>query len=298
VLASPGASGARRKDEWDGSDLAGSGIVLYGEQGLGDEIMFASCVPDILRTAGRCAIECNPKLTALFRRSFPQAIVRAAGETDTSAPAVQHRAEWRSAIGSVPRFLRKSGSDFPAHPGYLRADPARVSYWTERLAALPGRRKVGISWRGGAPSTRGSLRSVPLEQWRGVLRLAGIDFVSLQYTDCSAEIAEVAASSGTRVHHWREALDDYDETAALVSALDLVISVQTAAVHLSGALGVATWALIPETPEWRYGEEGEAMRWYPSVTLVRKQRGEDWTHVLARVEQRLASALGDGGPRG
>jgi ADP-heptose:LPS heptosyltransferase len=196
-------------------------------------------------------------------------------------------------IGSVPRFLRTAGSDFPAHTGYLRTRPARVAYWKERLAALPGRSKVGISWRGGAPSTRRSLRSIPLDEWRGVLRLRGVDFVSLQYTECGDEIADLARTADVRVHHWTEALADYEETAALVSALDLVISVQTAVVHLAGALGVPTWALVPETPEWRYGERGDTMPWYPSVKLVRKQRGEDWSGVLARVEERLAPALED-----
>jgi tetratricopeptide (TPR) repeat protein len=279
-------------DEWDGSDLRDGTIALYGEQGIGDEIMFASCVPDIVRTARRCVIHCNPRLVGLFRLSFPCATVLAAG-AHLASP--EPRPRWRAMIGSVPRFLRTARADFPAHAGYLRADPARAAYWKERLAALPGRRKIGISWRGGAPSTRRSLRSIPLDEWRRVLRLDGVDFVSLQYTDCGDEIAEVARAADVRVHHWPEALGDYEETAALVSALDLVISVQTAVVHLAGALGVATWALVPETAEWRYGEHAETMPWYPSVKLIRKQRGEDWSGVLARVEARLAAHL-EGAP--
>jgi tetratricopeptide (TPR) repeat protein len=278
-------------DEWDGSDLRDSTIALYGEQGIGDEIMFASCVPDVVRTARRCVIHCNPRLVGLFRRSFPRATVVAAGAQASPEP----RPRWRAMIGSVPRFLRTARADFPAHAGYLRADPARAAYWKERLAALPGRRKIGISWRGGAPSTRRSLRSIPLDEWSRVLRLDGVDFVSLQYTDCGDEIAELARAADVRVHHWPETLADYEETAALASALDLVISVQTAVVHLAGALGVATWALVPETAEWRYGEHAETMPWYPSVKLIRKQRGEDWSGVLARVEARLAAHL-EGAP--
>jgi tetratricopeptide (TPR) repeat protein len=274
--------------EWDGSDLRDSTIALYGEQGIGDEIMFASCVPDIVRAARHCVIHCNPRLVGLFRRSFPRATVLAAGARVASP---EPRPRWRAMIGSVPRFLRTARADFPAHAGYLRADPARAAYWKERLAALPGRRRIGISWRGGAPSTRRSLRSIPLDEWGRVLRLDGVDFVSLQYTDCGDEITEVARAEDVRVHHWPEALGDYEETAALVSALDLVISVQTAVVHLAGALGVATWALVPEIAEWRYGEHAETMPWYPSVKLIRKQRGEDWPGVLARVEARLAAHL-------
>jgi tetratricopeptide (TPR) repeat protein len=296
ALAQVRASGMQSLREWDGSDLTNRGLVVYGEQGLGDEIMFASCLPDVLRVARACVVECNPKLVSLFRRSFPQASVFPAGSAETSTRTAELAVEWRAMAGSLPRVLRSARADFPAHTGYLRADPARVRHWKERLASLPGRRKVGISWRGGSASTQRSVRSIPLEFWRGVLQLPGVDFISLQYTDCSEEIAKVASDGEARVHHWREALDDYDETAALVSALDLVVSVQTAIVHLAGALGVATWALISSTPEWRYGEAGETMPWYPAVELLRKQRGEDWTDVLGAVANRLAFAAPPGTP--
>jgi tetratricopeptide (TPR) repeat protein len=269
--------------EWDGSDLAGRSLLVYAEQGLGDEIMFASCIPDLLRMGARCAIRCNPKLEALFRRSFPAAdVARAQGPVPSAA-------QWDRAISiaSLPRFLRRSRDAFPAHGAYLRADPARIEHWRARLAALPGRLKVGLSWRGGVASTRRSLRSIPLVEWADVLQTPGVDFVSLQYTDSTREIEEAARACGVTVHEWKDAIADYDETAALVAALDLVISVQTSVVHLAGALGARAWALIPEVPEWRYGERGDRMPWYPSVTLWRKQPGEDWKSVLARVARRL-----------
>ena len=271
--------------EWDGTDLAGKRIAIYPEQGLGDEIMFASCVPDVLRSARSTTLICHPKLERLFRRSFAGAEVIAHREDLGD----QQPLDWTVRIGSLPLFLRRTRAEFPAHRGYLHADPARVAHWQARLAALPGKRRIGIAWRGGLPSTRRSLRSIPLDAWGELLRCRDIDFVSLQHTDCADEIAGVEEGMGVRVHHWPEAHADYDETAALVSALDLVVSVQTAAVHLAGALGVAVWALIPETPEWRYGEAGETMPWYPSASLVRKQRGEGWSGVLRRVAERLAA---------
>jgi tetratricopeptide (TPR) repeat protein len=272
--------------EWDGSDLAGKRIAIYPEQGIGDEIMFASCVPDVLRKARGCTIVCEPRLVQLFSRSFPEATVVANGADASGLP----RADWSVRMGSLPLHLRRDLGEFPAHHGYLRAEPARVGYWKARLAALPGARRIGISWRGGTPSTRRNLRSIALEQWSALLKTAGASFVSLQYTDCAEEIAEVSRRHRVDIYHWPDALADYDETAALVAALDLVISVQTAVVHLSGALGMPAWTLIPEVPEWRYGEEGETMPWYPSVTLMRKQRGEEWKSVLDSVVQRLASA--------
>jgi hypothetical protein len=270
--------------EWDGSDLAGRSLLIKPEQGLGDEIMFASCIPDVLRMTAKCGIRCHPKLLRLFQRSFPEAEV-------LPADSASGGRSWDRvvSIGSLPRFLRRSLDAFPAHDGYLRADAARIAHWKARLAALPGTRKVGLSWRGGLPSTRRSLRSIPLEEWIDVLRIPGVDFVSLQYTDCAVEIDEAAQRAGVAIHVWKDALADYDETAALVSAVDLVISVQTSIVHLAGALGAPAWALIAEVPEWRYGEDGETLPWYPSVKLLRRRAGEDWRRVLAQVAAKLGA---------
>ena len=139
------------------------------------------------------------------------------------------------------------------------------------------------------PTSRRMLRSIPLAEWGPVLRVPGIDFISLQYSDCRDEIVGTERLHGIKLWHWQEAIDDYDETAALIAAVDLVISVQTAAVHLAGALGQTTWALIAAIPEWRYLAAGDAMPWYPSVRLMRSRATDDWSPVLARVAQELAA---------
>jgi ADP-heptose:LPS heptosyltransferase len=193
----------------------------------------------------------------------------------------------RVPIGSLPRFLRKEGGAFPRHTGYLTADAQRVAAWRDRLDALPGRKKVGLSWRGGLATTRRSVRSIELPQWLGLLKNEGVAFVSLQYGEPGGEIEALVREHGVVVHHWPEAIDDYDETAALVTALDIVVSVQTAIVHLAGALGKPVWALIPHVAEWRYGAAGEGMPWYPSVRLFRQARASDWDGVLARVADDL-----------
>lgn len=271
--------------EWDGSPPHGRSMFVYAEQGLGDQIMFASCLPDLLKISGRCTVECSAKLTAIFRRSFPDANIVAEGAWRSSA--AEQPADHKVAIGSLPRFFRRSRMNFPAHNGYLHADDARIDHWKRELANLPGRMKVGISWRGGLASTRRSIRSIALERWLPVLSLADIDFISLQYGDAEEELQRFCASSGVRVQHWQEAIVDYDETAALVSALDLVVSVQTAVVHLAGALGKTTWALLPSIPEWRYGREGENILWYPAVHLIRQLQPGDWDAVMHRVRERL-----------
>ena len=124
--------------------------------------------------------------------------------------------------------------------------------------------------------------------WLPLLQRADCHFVSLQYGACRAEVEAPLQAAGVRVHHWQEAIDDYDETAALVSALDLVISVQTALVHLAGALGKPVWVMVPAVPEWRYLQSGETMPWYPSVRLFRQARADDWEPVIDSVATELA----------
>jgi hypothetical protein len=156
-----------------------------------------------------------------------------------------------------------------------------VQYWRDQLTHLGPGLKVGISWQGGTYKTRTSKRSIPLEGWLPVLRTGGVRFVSLQYTEGAAsELDALREGHGVDVTHWREAIDDYDETAALVTALDLTISVCTAVIHLGGALGRPVWVMAPYSPEWRYGFVGERMPWYPCAisSAVRDRRRREATN--------------------
>lgn len=246
---------------WDGTPLAGRTILIDSEQGLGDEIMFASCLPQIIEAAGHCIIECDPKLEGLFRRSFPAATVYQAAPDRSVPPDIMARGiDVEIAAGSLPLFLRRGLGDFPCHDGYLRADPLRIAYWRERLAQLGPGIKVGISWQGGVRKTNQPLRSIALERWLPLLAVPNARFVSLQYTSgASGEVAGLRARHGVHVVHWQQAIDDYEETAALICALDLMISVCTAAIHLGGALGRPVWVMAPYSPEWRYGFAGDAI---------------------------------------
>ncbi|MCW5603617.1 MAG: tetratricopeptide repeat protein [Burkholderiales bacterium] len=270
---------------WDGGGLAGKTILVHGEQGLGDEIMFASCIPDLMARAGACVIECAPAFEKLFRRSFPAAAVRTASSAATG-PA----ADCEVPAGSLPLHFRRSLADFPAHSGYLRADPQRVDYWKARLDALGPGVKVGLSWRGGTHRTRSPLRSIPLEHWLPILRADKMHFVSLQYGKVDDDLREFSAAAGIEIAHWPEAIADYDETAALMSALDFTISVCTAVIHLGGALGRPVWVMAPYSPEWRYGFAGVTMPWYPSVRIFRQPAFGDWTSVIDRVARALRTS--------
>jgi tetratricopeptide (TPR) repeat protein len=272
--------------QWDGSSLAGKRIFVYAEQGLGDEIMFSSCVPQLLTSARSCVLECHPKLVPIFRRSFPTVtVVRKADWQEAELRA--DPLDCKVALGSLPRFMRNASDEFPEHRGYLHANADRVRYWRRQLDALPGRLKVGFSWRGGAATTRRSVRSIPLRLWAPILRVPKVDFINLQYSDYAQELADVREESNVDLHHWPSAINDYDETAALVSALDLVISVQTAIVHLTGALGKPVWALIPSVPEWRYGAAGPVMPWYPTARLFRQSGRGAWEPLIASVRDEL-----------
>lgn len=284
---------------WRGESLAGKTVLVYAEQGIGDEILFASCLPEVVAAARHCVLDCSPKLAAIFERSFPKATVRSGYQSDPVDWARSLGIDLQVPAGSLPLHLRREGSGFPAHAGYLRADADKVARWRDRLRALGPGRAIGVSWRGGTPRTRTERRSLALPELAPVLRLPGFHFVSLQYDrDGAAEVAQFESKAGLRIHHWPEAIDDYDETAALAAALDGVVSACTAIVHLAGALGRPVWVLTPRVPEWRYGAHGERMPWYPSVRLVRQAERGIWTPVVDAVRNGLLSGAWKGLVRG
>jgi Tfp pilus assembly protein PilF len=285
---------------WQGESLAGKTLLIACEQGLGDEIMFASVLPEIVNAAAHCIVECDARLAALFRRSFPQATVfavdRKAKEWPRSLESNLHRLpqfDYWVPAGSLPRYRRVSAQDFPQHAGYLVADADRTRYWRMRLAELGAGLKIGISWRGGVPISNTADRSMTLQQLRPFLEIGGVHFVNLQY-DAKArqEIGAFTAVSGIPIHHWQEAIDDYDATASLISSLDLVVSVCTSVVHLGGALGRPVWVMAPLVAEWRYGRQGPSMIWYPSVRMFRQPRLADWNPVIADVRRALHDFTG------
>lgn len=284
-------TGARRSaiPAWDGGSLKGRDLYVMREQGLGDEIMFASCYPQIISDARRCFIECESRLERLFARSFPGATFLALENMRTDDGVNAGRsADVSVYAGSLPQYLRQSAVDFPAHQGYLRADPQRVEFWRKRLAALGAGLKVGLSWRGGTAFTHQQRRTLALETLSPLLSVPGVHWVNLQYGQRSHDLAALKAGRGIDVVDWPDAIDgDYDETAALVTALDLVISVCTSVVHLAGALGKPAWVMTAHVPEWRYGLGTASMPWYPAVQLFRQPEQGNWVPVIAEIERAL-----------
>jgi tetratricopeptide (TPR) repeat protein len=241
---------------------AGNAIVIIGEQGIGDEIMFASCIPDVLQQNKNCALICAPRLVRLFARSFPELQVFARDAKDT--PQLTDF-ECYLPMGSLPRFYRNSIEDFPDHASYLVADSQRTVYWRDLLEKSGNGLKVGVSWRGGTVTTRSRLRSIDLMEWAPILQKSGCVFVDLQYGDHARERQNVESMLGIKLHHWEHALQDLDETAALVNALDVVISACTSLVSLTGALGRPALVMVPYSPGWIFTSQGASMPWFPSL---------------------------------
>lgn len=270
---------------WRGE--SGKRVVVFGEQGIGDEVMFASCIPDLKAVSELVVLDCHPRLKTLFERSFG---------LDCHGTRKNHEyLEWdvagykfnaRSPIGSLGRYFRSEGQ-FQKTPYLITGRNAAVD-------ALPGF-KIGLGWAGGYKETRSSLRSVPLSEFGPIL---GMDasFVSLQYTECSQDIAYAERRYGkkfTQFDFITDSKSDYDLTAEVVNSCDLIISVNTSVIHLAGALGKECWTLTPSKPAWRYTTvSGEEMPWYGSVRQFRQQPGEAWSAVIARVAEALEERIG------
>jgi len=266
---------------WQGEALAGARLLVVAEQGLGDEIMFASCLGN-LPTDGRIALRCAARLEPIFRASFPACEVFS---KDAITPADWDDA-WSIAAGSLPRFFRNSRESFPRQP-YLRASDAGRDKAREFIDGLPAGRRIGISWRGGTENTRRRMRTMELADVARLLRIPDTHWVSLQYGDCTEDLRVLEETHGVSLRHPQDVLDDYDATAALVERLDLVVTVCTAIVHLAGALGKEVWVLAPKVPEWRYGLHFRFMPWYRQVEILRQADGGDWSKPLEEVIRRL-----------
>lgn len=265
--------------KWDGSPV--ESIIVYGEQGLGDEIAYASILPDIPATM--ITLECDPRLESLFARSFPN--IEVYGTRLREKPWMDGTRWWHAqcAIGSLPSFLRPTMDSCPKKP-YLKADPERRLMWRALFDSFKyagGMLKpvIGICWSGGTMRTGRKKRQIGLESFRRYIETHDAVYVSLQYEDAGQEIAE----TGLPVRQFHETLsDNYDDTAALVSELDGIVGVHTTVHHLAGALGKPSTVLVPEAPTWQYAI-GNEMPWYSGNKFHRQRRSESWADCISRL---------------
>jgi tetratricopeptide (TPR) repeat protein len=273
--------------QWKGQCSARGTLLVLADEGIGDEIMYASCLQDAAKRVGQVIVECEPRLTRLFSRSFPQVkVVGTERQNDSSWLKGLPQPDWQVPASELPALFRRSDSDFPVHDGYISAEPERVAFWRSRLMENHGAKwKVGISWRGGTVKTRGRARTMSPQSWRPILDQENIAFVNLQYGRYEEELAALNRLGCQRVHDYPQA--DFDETAALVASLDLVVTVCTTVVHLAGALGQPVWVLTPLSPGWRYTTARDTMPWYPSSVLFRQPELGRWDAVCQKLADQL-----------
>lgn len=266
-------------------------VVVYGEQGMGDEIMFSSCVPEISKDT-RVILECHPRMENLFRRSFPEVFdfypTRKEGTIDwpTAYPI-----GYRVGIGSLFKFY-----GMHVHEPYLKPDPEKVAAYRERLEATGHGPYIGIGWYGGTLKTRHDQRSFKLKQLLPLLEQKAT-FVSLQYTeDADEKVQRFYEDTGIRIHHWPEVVRarDYDDTVALIAALDLCILPCTTAVHVCGAIGQNCWTLTPDKKAWRYcnRSDPEHMPMYGNHVELIHQNGS-WETTIDSVSLRLEQFINE-----
>ncbi len=261
--------------EWSGESDAV--VMVTGEQGLGDEIMAASVIPDAAKTCKQFIFDCDARLATLFRRSFPGILVTPTRrEQSITLPVMPTHHKSLFGLGEL---FRTDDSCFPRKP-YLVPDAEDVAMFRERFK---GRKMIGLAWSGGLPRTGKEPRNAGLNAFLPLLKRGG-EYLSLQYTDDLAEVDAMEKQHGIKIHRipWVTMGQDMDLLAALISACDEVIGVHTTALHLSSALGVPTTTLVHRGSGWRYS--GSDLIWYPPTTkLWRKKTGESWRDCVERL---------------
>jgi Flp pilus assembly protein TadD len=268
---------------WSREQLASGSLLIWGEQGIGDEIMFAGLIPDTMRTGNRCTLDCDARLKPLFARSFPGIDV-VSGADPASHPELEIAAQLPS--GSLPGLFRNSTAAFEATTSpYLVADPSAQNQFRARYA--DGRKLVGLAWHTKNRKS-GHSRSVDLTRLAPLFNRPGIRWINLQYGDRDwLDEQTAAANAPILIDPEVDQLSNIDDFAAQIAAMDLVLTIDNSTAHLAGALGVPTWVLLPFAPDWRWQLDCTDSPWYPTLRLFRQPKLGDWQPVVRDV----ASAL-------
>ncbi|MEO8453349.1 MAG: tetratricopeptide repeat protein [Gemmatimonadota bacterium] len=266
---------------WAGEPLGGRRILVWRDQGLGDELLFATCLGDLVTQGATVTASVSPRLVSLFRRSFPGIEVVPNGD----AHALDGRSfDYHSALGSLPRWLRRDRASFRGDGAYLVPDPNLRAKWAARLGTLGSGRKVGICWRSGLLTPDRLRHYPPAEAWHSLLTIPGIEWISLQYDDCEAELVAWEKVTGIRVHRWpgEDLKNDLESVVALIACLDAVVTAPTAVSSLAGAVGAPTYQ-VDSGSDWTAGGEARSP-WFKTLQLASKHPGEGWEAAIDRAK--------------
>ena len=272
LLPLPGAHA-----QWDGAPTDAT-ILLIADQGYGDAVMFARYLPWALARAPNAVVAASAELHPILAAIVPG--LKLFARWEDLPPFAAHRA-----FSSLPLLAGTRLDSIPAPTPYLAADPARAAAWRARLdAALPaGARRVGLAWAGRPTHNNDVNRSVALGALAPLAAVPGLAFVGLQKGPAAAQAGDFPAP----LLNLDATIAGFDDTAAILAGLDLVISVDTAVVHLAGAMGVACWVMLPFAPDWRWLARRPDSPWYPTLRLFRPAAPRDWPGLVADVTAAL-----------
>jgi Tfp pilus assembly protein PilF len=281
-MKSPVVSREFSKPRWDGGDLRGKTILLWGEQGLGDVIQFVRYVPKVLERGAKVVLEAFIPLARLFQHSVEGVKIAVAGQPpppfDVQYPLL-----------SLPLAFKTTLATIPSKTPYLKAPAELVSLWGRRFNESGRPLRVGLVWAGRSAHINDRNRSMRLDQFAPLKDIAGASFYSLQKGPARAQIASGAFAG---LIDWTDKVDDFADTAALAANLDLVITVDTSVAHLAGAIGKPVWVLLSTPPDWRWMLERSDSPWYPTMKLFRRGRADNWDGVMADVAEALRREIG------
>lgn len=262
---------------WSGQFLGGNALLVTCEQGQGDSLQFLRYVPRLTAYSRNLILRVQTSLERLAANSLPG--VRVIGYDDPIPPV-----PFQVPLMSLPGILGCPDADAIPHPPYLRADPRAIEEWRQSWPGLPGTRRIGLAWRGSPSHKRDHLRSIGLEALEPLLGRSDCRFVALhpdirdEEKPWLEEFSIAAPLPGGA---------DFADSAALVENLDLIISVDSAAAHLAGALDRPTWVMLPFSCDWRWGRDCDHSPWYPSLRLFRQPTAGDWWSVTGAINRAL-----------
>ena len=271
--------------EWDGNKLEAGRLLVHAEQGLGDQILYASLLPLIAARAPALTLETEPRLVPLFARSFPDAEVIATGSEPGPEVICPGTVARHSIVDLARELAGNAATSLPAS-GYLQPDAARRDEFRARLQAFGPPPYVGISWRSGA-DVNGDAKSIDLHRWRKILLQGPATFVNLQYGDTDGDLIKAERLTGARIYSDPD-LDrfaDLDGLAALIGALDQVITTSNITPMIAGAVGAPCRIMLRKSPFWYWGLAGDRAPFFASVRCYRQQTVGEWDAVIERVAQ-------------
>lgn len=269
---------ACRAPRWAGEDLQGKTILIWQEQGLGDNLMMMRFLPQLIgRGLGRLVILSRPPLSRIFSH-----LPYATEVIESEAELLGGRYDYHCPLTSLPYLLGCVLDTIPCEVPYVFVPSDMAQRWNDRVSAMRGL-KVGLVWAGNKKLSRDALRSVPLSVFQPLSAIPGITYISLQKGESAGEAQDAA----WLVRDCISDCNDFLDTAALVASLDLVISVDTSTAHLAGALGTPVWLLNRFESEWRWMIGRENSPWYPSMKIFRQPALHDWESVIDNIAGEL-----------